>query len=130
MFLQNRAREGVMADQELTQGDELPEENLVEEVRRRLEARYPRNLLKEHWQERIVDDGANKRGPKPKKKEEKPLDETPYRWWWEFQRAASQFPDVRRNLVLEGEQAASAVVQNDRYFGELGNDFQTWWDKG
>ncbi len=100
------------------------------EVRLRLEKRFPRNLHKEHWQEGEVEKDKKKRGPKRTKTAEPDLRSTLYYWWWKFQKAAQDFPQVREDVMAESEGHARAVKRNDRYFGELGDDFLRWWEEG
>ena len=119
---------------ELFEREKATEEQLAvdarHEVHQRLEKRFPRNLHKEHWLEGEVDKDKKKRGPKRTKASEPKLGSTLYNWWWEFLRAAEDFPEVRGEMIAKGESLAQAVAENDRYFGELGDDFSKWWDAG
>jgi hypothetical protein len=119
---------------ELFEREKATEEQLEvdprHEVHQRLEKRFPRNLHKEHWQEGEVDQNKKKRGPKRTKTAAPKLQSTLYNWWWEFQRAARDFPKVREDVIAKSEAHAEALAKNDRYFGELGDDFLKWWDAG
>jgi len=102
----------------------------MREVYSRLRKRFPRDLHKEHWREGEVDKDKKKRGPKRTKTPEPKLESTLYKWWWEFQKAAQDFPKVREEIMAKSEAHADAMGKNDYYFGDLEEDFLRWWASG
>lgn len=76
-----------------------------------LEKRYPRNLHKELWGRQDADAATSL-----------------YRWWWEFLRAARDFPKVAEPLMTDNE-AAEKVAEVAADFGDLGDDFGDWWGR-
>ncbi len=108
----------------------LPDD-LTERVRLRLEQRFPRNLHKDYWEEGEIEEDLDKPRRKAAKMSRKPpLDKTLYRWWWEFQKAASDHPSVKREVAAKRAANRAEIEENDGYFRDLGDDFETWWGAG
>lgn len=105
--------------------------DLTERVRLRLEQRFPRNLHKDYWEEGEIEEDLDKPRRKAAKMSRKPpLDKTLYRWWWEFQKAASDHPRVKREVAAKRAANRADIEENDGHFRDLGDDFETWWNAG
>jgi hypothetical protein len=86
-----------------------------------LAKRYPRNLHKEllGWRD---PDGVPRVQP----------EDTLYRWWWAFLRAAGDHPEVKAEAIGSGAEAADraeSVAKVEKGFGDLGTDFGAWWHR-
>lgn len=44
-------------------------------------------------------------------------------WWWRFLKASPEYPPLGTN------KRQSAIAETYRHFGELGDDFATWWQR-
>jgi hypothetical protein len=87
-----------------------------ESVTEVFEQLYPRDLHKELW-------GHEKRR----------LEETLYRWWWEFLKAAEEHPTYQQGLIGDehhGKSNYESISKTKELFGELGNNFMEWWLAG
>lgn len=73
-----------------------------------LDARFPDQLVKDEY----MDPG-------------KPIEESIYRWWWEFMRANADFEG---NTAIKGVGVSADATLNA--FGDLGESFIQWWNNG
>jgi hypothetical protein len=90
-------------------------------INRKIRAKYPKTLHKEllGWR-----DGQGNPPVDPQ--------ETLYRWWWEFLRAADQHPEVRTEALGTGPNAqakADDLAKTKVAFGDLGDKFGPWWHR-
>ena len=83
------------------------------DLKAELDQNYPRNLHKELFG-----------------REDRRLEETLYRWWWEFMSASKEFPELRQELVTSpdgGPQNAKLIEAMEDDFGDLKAEFKDWW---
>ena len=107
------------------------EKKLNELVNERLKAKYPGDLFKEHWEEIILEDEQNDRKKSKKQKGRKqPIEQTLYRWWYEFVRAAHADNQIIDEIISTDGSARHKIEENEQIFGDLGSDFASWWAAG
>lgn len=102
----------------------------AKEVAERLRATYKETLLKEIWKADESQTDKKKRGPVPKNKDDKNLDASLYKWWWEFMNAAQEYNRMRNELNHRGGETKRKLELNEKYFGNLDDTFKSWWQKG
>jgi hypothetical protein len=82
------------------------------DLARTLNARYPKDLLKQLWG--YLNQKAS---------------DSLYRWWWEFQKASKDHPEIRAEMAADPEML-HRMQANDEAFGPLFGEFEEWWDNG
>lgn len=87
---------------------EITPQEKAQKFRTALDARFPNQLVKDEYME-----------------PGKPIEESTYRWWWEFMRASA---DMEGNTAIRevGEGAGETLDA----FGDLGESFIQWWNNG
>ncbi len=88
-----------------------------EQFRLKMNEAFPHDIIKEIWRQIP---GSNFSNAEPS--------QTPYYWWWQFMKAGDDLGvgnEISENLRDKAEDAARIRA----LFGDLGDDFDWWWDK-